>query len=81
MPFSKVIFWDTDNDGLSLFLPGVIPTVLWDEGEEVAGWLPQLVVGEGGLLVLGEEDAVEGGDLGLPDGVSHSPQGRQHVHH
>ncbi len=53
---------------------------LSEKSEEKAQGLPEPVVGEGGLLVLGEEDAVERVDLGLPNGVRHSPQGRQHVH-
>ncbi len=57
------------------------PTFLREEREEVAGGLPQLVVGECRLLIVGEQDAVEGGDLRLPDGVRHAPQCRQHVHH
>jgi hypothetical protein len=53
---------------------------LSEKSEEKAQRLPEPVVGEGGLLVLGEEDAVERVDLGLPNGVRHSPQRGQHVH-
>ena len=50
-----------------------------DEGEEEAHGLPESVVGEGSLLVVGEETAVERVDLGLPDGVADPPEGGEEV--
>ena len=41
--------------------------------------LPEPVVGEGGLLVVGKENAVERIDLGLPDRVAHPPEGGEGV--
>ena len=43
--------------------------------------LPEAIVGEGGLLVVGEENSVESVDLSLPDGVSCPPQPGQDVDH
>jgi hypothetical protein len=50
-----------------------------DEGKEEAHGLPEPVVGEGGLLVVGKEAAIEGVDLGLPDRVTNSPEGGKEV--
>ena len=50
------------------------------EGDNEAEGLPEPVVGEGSLLLVGEQNAVQGVDLGLPDGVTHAPQGSQHKH-
>ena len=58
---------DTDSGGVG------------DEGEEEAHGLPEPVVGEGGLLVVGKETAVERVDLGLPDRVSDPPEGCEEV--
>ena len=54
---------DTDSGGVG------------DEGEEEAHGLPEPVVGEGGLLVVGKETSIEGVDLRLPDGVAAPPEG------
>ena len=58
---------DTDSGGVG------------DEGKEEAHGLPEPVVGEGSLLVVGKETAIEGVDLGLPDGVSDPPEGGEDV--
>ena len=58
---------DTDSGGVG------------DEGKEEAHGLPEPVVGEGCLLVVGKETAIEGVDLGLPDGVSDPPEGGKEV--
>merc|ERR1719400_1988476 len=50
-----------------------------DEGKEEAHGLPKPVVGEGSLLVVGEETTVERVDLGLPDGVADPPEGGEEV--
>ena len=42
-------------------------------------WLPEPVVGEGCLLVVGKENAVERIDLGLPDRVADPPEDGQGV--
>ena len=52
-----------------------------DEGEEEAHGLPEPVVGEGSLLVVGKETAVESIDLGLPDSVSNSPEGSKNIYY
>ena len=43
--------------------------------------LPEAVVREGRLLIVGEENSVERVDLSLPDGVSCSPQSCQDINH
>ena len=58
---------DTDSGGVG------------DEGEEEAHGLPEPVVGEGGLLVVGKETAIECVDLGLPDRVSDPPEGSEDI--
>ena len=55
------------------------PGGVGDEGKEEAHGLPEPVVGEGGLLVVGKEAAIEGVDLGLPDRVTNSPEGGKEV--
>ena len=55
------------------------PGGVGDEGKEEAHGLPEPVVGEGSLLVVGEETAVERVDLGLPDGVADPPEGGEEV--
>ena len=51
---------------------------LGGKGDDEAEGLPKPVVGEGGLLLRGEQVAVQGVDLGLPDGVTDPPQRSKH---
>lgn len=43
-------------------------------GDDKSGGFPQAIVGEGGLLVPPEEQAIETVDLCLPDGIGDTPE-------
>ena len=70
---------DQEDDGGDNLGEDADPGGVGDEGKEEAHGLPESVVGEGSLLVVGEETAVERVDLGLPDGVRSPPESSQHV--
>ena len=72
---------DQEDDGSDDLGEDADPGGVGDEGKEEAHGLPEPVVGEGSLLVVGEETAVERVDLSLPDGVAHTPEGGENVDH
>ena len=57
------------------------PGSIRGKGKYEAHRLPEPVVGEGCLLVVGKETPIEGIDLGLPDGVAASPEGGEGVNY
>ena len=70
---------DEEDDGGDDLGENADPGGVGDEGKEEAHGLPEPVVGEGGLLVVGKETTIEGIDLGLPDCVSDPPEGGQEI--
>ena len=70
---------DQEDDGGDDLGEHADPGGVGDEGEEEAHGLPEPVVGEGSLLVVGKETAVKGIDLSLPDRISDPPEGGEDV--
>ena len=55
------------------------PGCICGKGKYEAHGFPESVVGEGSLLIVGKEAAIEGVDLRLPDRIAHPPEGGQGV--
>ena len=66
---------DTEHDQQDVHLDVHAEHIRVDEGDGEAERLPEPVVAEGRLRGVWEDDAVEGVDLRLPDGVGDAPCG------